>query len=176
MGTKKVLCNLILNRLRRPQSLLHRLGRKGQAVVEFTLVFILLLVVAWIPADFGLGFFTGQLAQNAAREGVRIASADPTTVTASCGPPLSSCFGAGNILRETANRLPAALLQNATVAVVVDAAGSCNRLVTVTVSGTYNFFFYQILHLLNVSGNLNTRNVVRESKMRWEYNTGCSPT
>jgi len=150
MGTKKVLCNLILNRLRRPQSLLHRLGRKGQAVVEFTLVFILLLV--------------------------RIASADPTTVTASCGPPLSSCFGAGNILRETANRLPAALLQNATVAVVVDAAGSCNRLVTVTVSGTYNFFFYQILHLLNVSGNLNTRNVVRESKMRWEYNTGCSPT
>ena len=52
--------------------LLHSTNR-GQALVEFTLVFLLLLVVAWIPADFGLAFFTGQLAQNAAREGARIA-------------------------------------------------------------------------------------------------------
>ena len=28
----------------------------GQAVVEFTLVFLLFLVIAWIPADFGLAF------------------------------------------------------------------------------------------------------------------------
>jgi Flp pilus assembly protein TadG len=35
----------------------------GQALVEFTLTFVLLLVVAWIPADFGLAFYTGQLAQ-----------------------------------------------------------------------------------------------------------------
>ena len=26
----------------------------GQAVVEFTLVFLLFLIIAWIPADFGL--------------------------------------------------------------------------------------------------------------------------
>ena len=48
----------------------------GQAVVEFTLVFLLLLVVAWIPVDFGLAFYTSQLAQNASREGARIAAAD----------------------------------------------------------------------------------------------------
>lgn len=48
----------------------------GQALVEFTLVFLLFLVVAWIPADFGLAFYTGQLAQNASREGARIAAAD----------------------------------------------------------------------------------------------------
>ena len=47
-------------------------------MVEFTLCFILLLVIAWIPADFGLMFYTGHLGQNAAREGARIASADPT--------------------------------------------------------------------------------------------------
>ena len=49
----------------------------GQAVVEFTLVFLLFLIIAWIPADFGLGFYTAQLAQNASREGARIAASDP---------------------------------------------------------------------------------------------------
>jgi hypothetical protein len=44
---------------------------KGQAVVEFTLVFLLFLAISWIPADFGLALFTGQLAQNASREGQR---------------------------------------------------------------------------------------------------------
>ena len=48
----------------------------GQALVEFTFTFLILLIVAWIPADFGLAFYSGQLAQNAAREGARIAAAD----------------------------------------------------------------------------------------------------
>ncbi len=47
------------------------MNNRGQAVVEFTLCVILMLVVAWIPADFGLMFYTGQLSQNAAREGAR---------------------------------------------------------------------------------------------------------
>ena len=58
--------------------LLKLLRSSGQAAVEFTLTFLILLIVAWIPADFGLAFYTGQLAQNAAREGARIAAADPT--------------------------------------------------------------------------------------------------
>ena len=48
---------------------------KGQALVEFTLCFLLFLVIAWIPADFGLAFYTSQLVGNAAREGARIGSA-----------------------------------------------------------------------------------------------------
>jgi len=54
-----------------------KLDTTGQALVEFTLVFVLFLIIAWIPADFGLAFYTGQLAQNASREGARIAAADP---------------------------------------------------------------------------------------------------
>lgn len=76
METKSKLWNLACNRFRRAQSLGSCAGSKGQALVEFTLVFILFLVVAWIPADFGLAFYTGQLAQNASREGARIAAAD----------------------------------------------------------------------------------------------------
>jgi Flp pilus assembly protein TadG len=69
--------------------LLRLLRSSGQAAVEFTLTFLILLIVAWIPADFGLAFYTGQLAQNAAREGARIAAADPTLVsgTVSCVMP-----------------------------------------------------------------------------------------
>jgi Flp pilus assembly protein TadG len=48
-------------------------ARSGQALVEFTLVFMLMLVVAWIPADFGLAFLSGQLALNSSREGASIA-------------------------------------------------------------------------------------------------------
>src|SRR5919106_1196312 len=71
---------------------------KGQALVEFTLVFILLLIIAWIPADFGLAFYTSQLAQNASREGARIAAATPTlpAMPINCTMP---CTSADEILK-----------------------------------------------------------------------------
>ena len=155
----------------------------GQAVVEFTLVFLLFLIVAWIPADFGLAFYTGQQAQNAAREGARIAASDPalgsgtlpgTTWTATCTMP--SC--SGNILSETAARISSALLPGATISVTLDpdsippALPKCDRNVTVTVSGTYNYFFYRLLGWM---GNTvpNTLNMVRSTSMRWEHQFGC---
>lgn len=148
-------------------------GSSGQALVEFTLTFILLLIVAWIPADFGLAFYTGQIAQNAAREGARIAAADQTLATGSTSCVMPSC--AGNILQETAARVSSALLPAATITVNLDpdTGTNCNRMVTVTVSGTYNFFFYQLLRWVGVSGNLNTMQITRQTRMRWEAQAGC---
>ena len=85
---------------------------RGQAVVEFTLIFVLLLVIAWIPADFGLAFFSSQLAANASREGARIGAADPSYSTQVGNCTLPACFSLadGTILKETANRLSSALL------------------------------------------------------------------
>ena len=40
-----------------PVNLTGFISSSGQAVVEFTLVFLLLLVIAWIPADFWAGIF-----------------------------------------------------------------------------------------------------------------------
>src|SRR5438128_5907192 len=92
MSTKALLSNC--NHLDRLRSFLNRktlhLNTRGQAVVEFTLIFMLLLVVAWIPTDFGLAFYTGQLASNAAREGARIAAADLTRLTGTTTCPLPS--------------------------------------------------------------------------------------
>jgi Flp pilus assembly protein TadG len=148
---------------------------KGQALVEFTLVFILLIIVAWIPADFGLALYTGQLAQNAVREGARIAASDPNLPAAvavsSCTMP--GCYTAGNIYNETAARLPAALLGTSTITVEYPVAGpsTCNQLVRVSVSGRYPYFYYHVLKFIGI--NVNVGNIQRSSSMRWEHQPGC---
>jgi Flp pilus assembly protein TadG len=163
MGTKK--------RSKRVISLLKSpcLANKGQAVVEFTLVFILLLVVAWIPADFGLAMYTGQIAQNASREGARIAAADPTLAqgTTSCPMP---CASDTTIKKLVADRLRAAMLTNTTITLTRDnvVSPACDALVRVAVNGTYNYFFYQILRMFGADVD-DTVNIARETQMRWEH-------
>jgi type IV secretory pathway TrbD component len=144
---------------------------RGQAVVEFTLVFVLLLVIAWIPADFGLAFFSSQLAANASREGARIGAADPSYSTQVGNCTLPGCFSLadGTILKETANRLSSALLPGATITVDPLSGPTCNQSVQVRVVGTYNFTFYQLLHLMGVTTDLNTQSITRETSMRWEH-------
>jgi hypothetical protein len=148
------------------------LNSRGQTAVEFTLVFILLLVIAWIPADFGLAFYTGQLALNASREGARIAAADRILAPGSCilGSTCSSA-PAGSALKAAADRLSSALLPGATVTVSVipaSPAGSCTQMVRVRVDGNYNYFFYQLLRLMGFSAP-NAVNIVRQTDMRWEH-------
>ena len=124
----------------------------GQAVVEFTLVFLLFLVIVWIPADFGLAFYTGQLAQNSSREAARIAAADPNLVSGSCTMPCSSA-PAGSALKAAADRMSRALLPGAAIAVTLQpAAGTnCNRLAEVSISGNYKYFFYRLLQSIGVA-------------------------
>ncbi len=140
---------------------------KGQSVVEFTLIFVLLLVVAWIPADFGLAFYTGQLAMNAARDGARIAAADRALVNANCTMPCSSAT-AGTPLRAVADRLSSALMSGATINIALDPAGTCDRLVTVTISGPYNFFFYRLLRMMGANAPAAVT-ITRVTSMRWEH-------
>lgn len=165
-----------------------RLAESGQALVEFTLCFILLLVVAWIPADFGLAFYSGQLASNAAREGARIGAAtrgSGTVVVSGVTFPTLNSANFTDIMTETCRRLPSALLKppttgsgwttcspwgNASVkAELVAGTGSCNQMVTVTVGGSYNYFFNQLLYWFGMSHNLNTTAITRAVSMRWEH-------
>ena len=143
-------------------------GRSGQTLVEFSLVFVLLVVVAWIPADFGLAFYTGQIALNASREGARIAAAErnlATVVPASCTMP---CTGAPDVLRATADRMSSALLPGATVSVNLQGGTSCDRTVNVTIAGEYRYFFYHVLQLMGFN-ILNPVPVIRSTSMRWEH-------
>ena len=147
----------------------------GQAMVESVLGLILLLIIAWIPADFGLAFYSSHIAHNAAREGARIAAADPTLVagTATCNMP--ACYSFGNIFNETAARLPAALLSGASITVQYPTAGSaatCNKRVLVRVQGQYKVFFYSVLSFIGASVPTSIT-VDRVTEMRWEHQSGC---
>lgn len=150
---------------------------RGQAMVEFTLIFILMLVVAWIPADFGLAFYTGQLARNAAREGSRIAAADPSITVGTVTCTMPTCLSGGNILKETGSRISSALMPGATISVTYPApggmSGTCNQQVRVTVTGQYRYFHYGLLGYFGID-TPNTNNITRTADMRWEYQPGCS--
>jgi Flp pilus assembly protein TadG len=154
----------------------------GQALVEFTLCFLLLLVVAWIPADFGLGFYTSQLIGNAAREGARIGSATPGVLVG--GVLTLDNTAKSDIATETCRRLPSALLtaptgggwtscgawSNAGVQVqLVAGTGTCNQMVQVTAAGNYNYFFYQLLRLMRTGTSANDVLISRQASMRWEH-------
>jgi hypothetical protein len=163
------------------QFLRYHSPSKGQALVEFTLVFMLLLVVAWIPADIGLAFYTGQLALNASREGARIAAADPNypAQVGSCTLPGGSsgvpCYSLtdGTVRKETAKRLSSALLPGATITVAPLAGAACNQTVQVQVVGNYNYSFYLLLRFLgaNISPSIQ---IARTTQMRWEHQNPCT--
>jgi Flp pilus assembly protein TadG len=151
-----------------------RWSNRGQALVEFTLIFMLLLVVALIPADFGLAFFTGQLALNASREGARIAA-------------VTKPFDPADAATETCKRLSSALLRdpgagfgipclpysNARVAVVPPAGPACNQQLTVTVTGDYNYFFFGLLGFFGAPVPPSVQ-IARSTEMRWEHQSACS--
>src|SRR4029079_15651732 len=117
----------------------------GQTIVEFSLVLVLLVVVAWIPADFGLAFYTGQIALNASREGARIAAAERNLTSDSCIMP---CAGATGVVKATADRMSSALLPGATISVELEDKAACYRAVTVRIRGEYRYFFYNLLQLM----------------------------
>jgi len=134
---------------------------KGQAVVEFTLVFVLLLAIIWIPADFGLAFFTGQLVQNASREGARLAAA-------------TKPFNIADIQTQVSNRIRSALLTNISINVT---GPTCDptlgmQVVSVGISGDYNFYFYQLLRLLGLPAP-NSVTITRTTSMRYEHAFTC---
>jgi Flp pilus assembly protein TadG len=167
MGTIHTAWNRIFNHLRVRKTAIG-VRSKGQAMVEFTLVFVLMLVVLWIPADFGLAFYTHQLALNASRDGARIAAAEKTlpALPATCTLP---CTGAADILQRTAHRVSPALLPGATITLTQSGAvASCNAQLTMRVEGTYNFFWYKLLRLFGADASDDVP-IVGQTKMRWEH-------
>lgn len=170
MRIKSQLWNLVCHRFRRVHSLGARAGSKGQALVEFTLVFILLLIVAWIPADFGLAFYTAQLAGNAARDGARIAAADPNVAAqvGTCTIRVNCNAVPNSVLDLTSKRVASALMPQTTITVSLEGGTGCDRKVTVTVTGTYNYFFYRILRFIGGAAPANTL-ITRQNNMRWEH-------
>jgi TadE-like protein len=142
------------------------LNRKGQSIVEMTLITPLLLAALYVPADFGVAFMTAQLTENAVREAARIGS-------------LKDPFVVATIRNEALSRLPNALKSPVvTPKLYSTGVANCAQFVEVIGQGNYNYFLYQVIRLIgfNVS---NTRPISRTARIRYEFqpasnNTPCT--
>ena len=157
-------------------------NRRGQSIVEISLITPLLLVALYVPADFGIAFFTAHLTQNAAREAARIASISAECGTSPCVGTVteSSCPGTNSIVKEVCSRLPARLTGPLSIKTTLTGSfgDTCMRLVNVEVTGKYDYFLYQIIRLIGVTLTNNDTTITRAAQLRYElqpvtYNNPC---
>ena len=142
---------------------------RGQSIVEMTLLVPLVFATLYIPADFGIAFFTAHLVQNATREAARIG--------ASMNP-----FVPATVENEATKRLPTWKFVASSVSADLNGSGTstCMRRVVVSVSGSYNLFWYQLLNLIVPGAVVDTSlPITRNTAMRYDSqpltNTGaCS--
>ena len=122
-----------------------RNNQRGQAIVEIAVVTPLLLIALYIPADFGIAFFIGNLTQTAAREGARIGS----TLQKNSDLTYDSTQ-VSTIRTEVFNRLPN-LLSNRAVTVKFYTGTSCMEFVEVTAEGRYHYFLYKLMRMFGAT-------------------------
>jgi len=128
----------------------------GQSIVEITLITPLLLVALYIPADFGIAFFVGNIATTAARDGARIGSVNKKSGTTSKGGVVVdrdfTSTDAIVVRDAVVARLPSYLTsRSVTVKFYEDTPANCFEFIEVTASGNYRFFFYQLLRLFGAT-------------------------
>jgi Flp pilus assembly protein TadG len=139
--------------------------QRGQSIVEISLITPLLLIALYIPADFGVSFFMGNLVQNAAREGARIGSG--LQKSGSVPNLFFSSAEANTVKTEVISRLPN-YLTNKTVTVTFYTGTACMEFVEVRAQGQYKFFMYQIMRLFG--GTVpNSITISRTTQMHFKY-------
>ena len=136
-------------------------NKRGQSIVELTLITPLLLAALYVAMDFGNLFFTSQYTQTAVREAARVGSVLPdcaidssvacvgTNANVSCP---GSTTGLGTIVKEACDRLPK-LLNGQTVTVTLTGTFNpaiCVREVRVTAFGTYTYGLYRVMALIGM--------------------------
>jgi Flp pilus assembly protein TadG len=139
--------------------------QRGQALVEIALITPLLLIALYIPADFGIAFYMGNLTQNAAREGARIGSG-----LSKSGTPPNLIFDSpqANTVKEAVfDRLPG-VLTNKNVTVKFYNGTACMEFIEVTAQGDYNFFLYQLMGLLGATAP-DSMTISRTTQIRYDY-------
>lgn len=134
------------------------LNRKGQSIVEISLITPLLLIALYVPADFAVAYLTAHLTQNAVREAARLGAASKD--------PFDDAAGTA-IRNEALSRMPARLSSKAATVKYFSGA-NCTEFVEVTGQGNYDYFFYQIMRLVGATVP-NATPITRVSRMRYEY-------
>ena len=143
----------------------ERGNQRGQSIVEISLITPLLLIAMYIPVDFGISFFMGNLTQTAAREGARIGAGLPKSGEV---PDLVFSPDAANTVKtEVISRLPA-YLTNRTVTVTFYTGTACLEFVEVTAQGQYRFSMYQLMKLFGANAP-DSITISRSTQMHYKY-------
>ena len=140
-------------------------NQSGQSIVEISLITPLLLIALYIPADFGVAFFIGNLAQTAAREGARVGSGLQKS-----GDVPDLVFGSAEadaVKTEVFSRMPAALTGKS-VTVTFYTGTACMEFLEVTARGDYNYFLYQVIRLFGGTAP-NSVTISRTTQMHYKY-------
>ena len=131
-----------------------RSRERGTALIEFTLILPLLLVVTVAAVDFGRAFFVKNVLEQAAREGVRLRA-----VTASADSAL--------VLNRV---LTVANSANVTVQGLQINGPDASRQVQVVVTGNFNWIFPGVFNLFGA----NFTNPMTLTGEAWMRNEGSS--
>jgi len=143
----------------------RRKNQKGQSIIEVTLMTPLLLIALYVPADFGVSFFMGNLTQIAVREGARIGSGLQLSGTV---PDLIFSSAEANIVKtEVFNRLPSYLTDKA-VTVTFYGGTACMEFIEVKAQGQFNFSLYRLMRLFGGTAP-NFMMISRTTQMHYKY-------
>jgi len=144
------------------------MGQQGQSLVEITLITPLLLVALYIPVDFGVAFFMGNIVATVARDGARIGSGQTKTGGTAAEPDFQN-QDANSVEAAIVGQLPAYLTSRQIVVTFYeDSPSPCMESIEVTVSGNYNVFFYRLIYLFGGTPQ-NPITISRTSRMRYSY-------
>jgi len=141
----------------------RRRGERGSQLIEFALVFPMLLLVMLGIIDFGLLFQRYEVLTNAAREGARVA--------------VLPGYGAADVQNRVAQYLTAGGLTGTVtvptpVTTTSNIGGSCMTLTTVTANYPHTFLFLgPIVGLMGGSGFVN-KTLSATATMRNEVTSG----
>lgn len=132
---------------------------RGQALIEFTLMLPIILIIVGGLTDLGLAFYFAIATQNAVREGARIA-AGTSGLTAN-DPTIQNAVVSRIVPSSGLYTITNADVNNTAPPV---SAADCARNVTVSATGTYQYLF---LHLIGFT----TTPITRSATMRYEPGT-----
>jgi Flp pilus assembly protein TadG len=142
-------------------------NQSGQSIVEISLITPLLLIALYIPADFGVAFFVGNLTQTAVREGARVGSGLQKSKNGQNSDFVFDSAQADTVKDEVFSRLPN-YLTNKSVTVTFYTGTACMEFVEVTAAGDYSLFFYRLLQLFGGSVPDSTT-ISRTTQMHYKY-------
>jgi Flp pilus assembly protein TadG len=142
-----------------------RNNQRGQSIIEISLITPLLLIALYVPVDFGISFFIGNLTQTAVREGARIGSG--LQKSGEVPDLIFSSVEADTVKTEVVSRLPA-YLTNKKITVKFYTGTACMEFVEVTVQGQYNYALYRLMRLFG--GTVpNSMTISRTTQMHYKY-------